>query len=202
MSFLPAQPTLRRHAEHRWWAFEDGRPTSATSRRDTTDLAKLLLLEFGLVYANDWFLIPHALPAGSSRTSVGIAVTNVFGERFWIEPAGRPARRRWQRWSMFTLDARARRRAGRHRPAAAADRAEDPGEPRRSRRCVLIRDEMANMVWGIETRVPLPTGDSRPGQEAARETLALHRRLLRQAIDAGDRRAAGAGTERARCATG
>jgi hypothetical protein len=39
----------------------------------------------------------------------------------------------------------------------------------------LVRDEMANMVWGIETRVPLLTGDSKPGKEAAREVRAYHR---------------------------
>ena len=34
----------------------------------------------------------------------GLAVTNVFGERRWIEPAGRGADDNWQRWAMFTLD--------------------------------------------------------------------------------------------------
>ena len=31
----------------------------------------------------------------------------------------------------------------------------------------LIRDEMANMVWGIETAVPMPHGGSREGNIAA-----------------------------------
>ena len=31
------------------------------------------------------------------------------------------------------------------------------------------RDEMSNMVWGIERRIPLPSGMSKPGGEAARE---------------------------------
>jgi hypothetical protein len=34
----------------------------------------------------------------------------------------------------------------------------------------LIRDEVANMVWGVERTVPLASGDSKPGLEAARET--------------------------------
>jgi hypothetical protein len=33
----------------------------------------------------------------------------------------------------------------------------------------LIRDEVANMVWGIEQRILLPSGAARPGGEAARE---------------------------------
>ncbi len=49
----------------RWWAFEDSRTNFGDIKPDTTDIAKLLLIEFGLVYANDWFLLPYALPAGS-----------------------------------------------------------------------------------------------------------------------------------------
>ena len=33
----------------------------------------------------------------------------------------------------------------------------------------LLRDEIANMVWGVETRVPLPTGKSQRGRETAYE---------------------------------
>jgi hypothetical protein len=41
----------------------------------------------------------------------------------------------------------------------------------------LIRDEVANMVWGVERVVPLPSGDTKPGAEAAAETLAYRRRI-------------------------
>jgi hypothetical protein len=41
----------------------------------------------------------------------------------------------------------------------------------------MIRDEVANMVWGVERVVPLPSGASKPGAEAARETLAYLTRL-------------------------
>jgi len=43
---------------------------------------------------------------------------------------------------------------------------------------LLIRDEMANMVWGIETRVPLPDGWSKPGLEAAIDRRRFHERLV------------------------
>jgi hypothetical protein len=179
MSFLPTQPTFNGMPNTRWWAFEDGKTNFGDVRPDTTDLAKLLLLEFGLVYANDWAVIPHPLPAGSIAHIRGMAITTVFGERFWIEPAGAAPAEVWQRWGMFTSGAPGT--AGLVLvPAVPKIQESAPLEEVR-----LIRDEMANMVWGIETRVPLPTGDSRPGEEAARETLALHRRLLRQAIDSG-----------------
>jgi hypothetical protein len=37
---------------------------------------------------------------------------------------------------------------------------------------LLARDEMANMVWGIERTIWLPSGEPRPGREAALETRA------------------------------
>jgi hypothetical protein len=49
----------------RWWAFEDRKTNFGDIDASTTDLAKLLFMEFALVYANDWFVIPYTLPAGA-----------------------------------------------------------------------------------------------------------------------------------------
>ena len=49
----------------RWWAFEDSKTNFGDIDASTTDLAKLLFMEFALVYANDWFVIPYTLPAGA-----------------------------------------------------------------------------------------------------------------------------------------
>jgi hypothetical protein len=42
----------------------------------------------------------------------------------------------------------------------------------------LVRDEVANMVWGIEKTVPLASGDSQDGLEAARQLLAYYQALI------------------------
>jgi hypothetical protein len=160
----------------RWWAFEDRRTNFGDVDAATTDIAKLLFLEFALVYANDWFLVPLELPVGSISSVRGLAVTNVFGERTWIEAAGAGPDDAWQRWSMFTV-------ASREEGAAADTSLMLPptvpkiqeGDPIES--VALIRDEVANMVWGVERVVPLPSGDAKPGAEAAAETLAYLRRI-------------------------
>jgi hypothetical protein len=184
-SFIPVQLSFDGMPNTRWWAFEDRRTNFGDVRPDTTDLAKLLLLEFGLVYANDWFIIPHALAPGSIATVRGMAVTNVFGERFWIEPAGSGRDDDWQRWAMFSSSIRGQAEAPASTALVFLPTVPKIQEGRPLEEVRLVRDEMANMVWGVETRVPLPTGESRPGQEAAYETLAFHRRLLQQALDAG-----------------
>jgi len=153
----------------RWWAFEEGRTNFGDIDANTTDLAKLLFLEFALVYANDWFVIPYTLPVGAIAQVRGVAVTNTFGERLWVDAAGAGADDDWQRWSMFES-------AVDGAPGAAADTSllllptvakSDEGQPLED--VSLIRDEVANMVWGIETTVPLPSGATAQGIEAAQQ---------------------------------
>lgn len=163
---LPVPVTFTGMPNTRWWAFEERKTNYGDVDASTTDLAKLMFLEFALVYANDWFVIPVTLRSGSLADVRGLAVTNTFGERFWIEAAGSGAEDNWQRWSMFTVD-----RAG--APGSQADLTLlllptvaklDSGPPTED--VWLIRDEVADMVWGVETAVPLASGETAPGGEA------------------------------------
>ncbi|RKT09336.1 hypothetical protein BX285_6423 [Streptomyces sp. 1114.5] len=162
----------------RWWAVEDGRTNFAGVRPDSTDLAKLVFLEFALVYSNDWYQLPCDLPAGVLASIQGLAVTDVFGQRQWISPAGSGQDEDWQRWSMYTLDT-----------IGTADVPADlsfflpPTVPKVAEgapleEIALIRDENANMVWGVEKTVPLPTGEGRRGSEVVAEILAHRRRFV------------------------
>jgi hypothetical protein len=162
----------------RWWAFEDAKTNYGEIDANTTDLAMLLFLEFALVYANDWFVIPYTLPAGAIATVRGVEVTNTFGERFWIEPADAGADANWRRWSMFTIDVE-------NEAGAEADTSllllptvakVEHGAP--IEQVELIRDEIANMVWGVETIVPTVIGQSAAGREAAAQLYAYYQGLL------------------------
>jgi hypothetical protein len=184
-SFLPVQLAYDGMPNSRWWTFEDRKVNLGDVTPNTTDLGALLFLEFGLVYANDWFLIPQALPAGSIATVRGLAVTNVFGERTWIQPSGMGADDDWQRWAMFVVsikgqDARSADPSLMLLPVVPKTQEGPPLED-----LSLVRDEMANMVWGVETRILLPAGGSKQGVEAGRETYAFHRRLVERALETG-----------------
>jgi hypothetical protein len=160
----------------RWWTFEDNRVNLGDIDASTTDLAKLLFMEFALVYANDWFVIPFTLPASAIATIRAFVVTNVFGERFSIDAAGAGADADWQRWSMFTIDVRGQQAADTSLvllPIAATILESPPTED-----IQMIRDEVANMVWGVECAIPLPSGESQRGIEAARQTLAFFKAQL------------------------
>jgi hypothetical protein len=165
----------------RWWAFEDGRTNFGGVKPDTSDLAKLMLMEFGLVYANDWFLIPCELPVGAWAQVRGLAVTDVFGDRTWIEPAGRGADDDWQRWAMFNLSRRGQQEVAADTSLLVLPTAPKVQEGPLRDELLLVRDEMANMVWAVEKTITLPTGDNKPGAEAARELRAFYEaELLRR----------------------
>jgi len=166
----------------RWWAFEDGRTNLGDVRADTTDLARLLFIEFALVYGNDWCTIPIEVTNGTLACVEGLAVTNVFGERLWIDAAGRGDDDDWTRWSMYTLDIAGLGHEAADTSLLLAPSVADVLESKPLEDVAVIRDEMANMVWGIETVVPLATGRGTRGAEAATETLRYRTRLVRDAV--------------------
>jgi len=176
-TFVPTVVEFSGMANTRWWSFEDKRVNFGGIKPDTTDLAKLLLIEFGLVYANDWCVLPVPLDCGSVADVLGLAVTNVFGERLWIEAAGRAPEHAWQRWNLFTL--------AQVTPTRQPDQGllmlptvpkVQEGAPLED--VALVRDEMANMVWGVELTVPMPHGEGRAGGGAAAEVARFYQRLF------------------------
>ena len=77
----------------RWWQLEDRQTDFGALNVGTTDVALLMLAEFGLVYGNDWSLVPYDLEVGSLARVTGLLVTDSFGERT-LDPPGRPRRGR------------------------------------------------------------------------------------------------------------
>ena len=168
-AFIPTTVTFDGMPNTRWWAFEEGRTNFGDIKPDTNELGKLLLMEFGLIYANDWFLLPLTVPAGSVITVKGLAVSNVFGERTWIDPAGQGAENSWQKWRMFGLSSFKSTAAQADTSLVMLPTVSKVMEERDLEEIALVRDEVANMVWGIENIVPLPDGSVKRGREAAIE---------------------------------
>ncbi len=169
-TFIPTQVVFDGMPNTRWWAFEDRRTNFGEVSPDTTDIGKLMLMEFALVFANDWFVVPWTLPIGGLARVHGIALTTVFDERLWVEPVAQGvADEGWQAWSMFALAGDSTGQSAIPSDLAILPVAPKVLEGEALEDVSLIRDEMANMVWGIEHQVPLPTGWPRSGHEAGHE---------------------------------
>lgn len=182
-TFVPTSVAFEGMPNTRWWAFEDRRTNFGKVSPDTTDLGKLLLMDFGLVYANDWFVLPYTLAVGQVAEVKGIAVSTVFNERFWIEPVREAPGGEWERWSLFALSttvAEAQQPPARLVLLPNAQKVQESGP---IEEIALIRDETANTVWGVERRILLPSGVSMPGAEAARELLDFLQQPLRHKLE-------------------
>ena len=117
--------------------------------------------------------VPCTVPAGSVLQLRGLAVTNVFGERTWVEAAGRGTGDDWQRWGMFLLHRRGDAGLPADTSLVVVPAAQKVLESPPLEEVLLVRDEVANMVWAVEKTIWLPTGEPGQGAEAARDLRAF-----------------------------
>jgi hypothetical protein len=151
---IPTTVSYAGQPADRYWAFEDGTVGFGDLNAGPGDLARVLAVEFALVYGNDWFVIPVDLPVGSVCAIQSLQVTDTFGEVTVVEKSADSG---GSRWAMFDVT-----------PSATPGYLENlfvlPATLSRPltgdvlEEVALFRDETANMVWGVERKVQSPTG--------------------------------------------
>ncbi|MGE7317192.1 hypothetical protein [Staphylococcus capitis] len=140
----------------RFWELEDARVNLAGIGAGAGDLARMFVLEYGLVYANDHFLLPLELPVGSATRVRSLLVTDTFGNQTLVPAAAEGV-------ALFRPSGATGGGAADVLvlPATAASTLDSaPVEEVR-----LGRDETANLAWAIERTVTGATG--RPIDRAA-----------------------------------
>lgn len=167
VGFLPSQIEFNGMPNVRFWEFEERKTDFGSIRAGTTDVPLLLLAEFGLIYGNDWTVVPYNLEVGSLADIKGIIVTDVFGIQTLIRRAGEGQQMDWQKWSMYNLRSTSGADSVDKRlflpPSLAKVYESSPIE-----KVVLARDEMSNLVWGVEETVPGVSGRGVNGFEAGK----------------------------------
>ena len=166
VSFIPAPIEFKGMPNPRFWAMEDNQINFGKIETSPTGLLHLLFAEFGLIYSNDWFLLPYPLLINTLCEIQGIVITDVFGQHILIRPAGSGSESNWQRWTMFHHTDKNNSRSNTnlfYLPPALTKVLE--GEP--LERVNFLRDEMANMVWAVENVVPSQSGKGVNGNEMA-----------------------------------
>lgn len=152
ISYVPSPIEWKGMPTGRWWQFEDANMDLSKMLTQKQDIAKLVLMEYGLIYSNDWLMIPHQVDNGTMTQINGLVVTDVFGQQFEINRAGSAAEDSWQKWDMYAVN----KQGGDDNLGKLLilpnllDRTEsDPIE-----RVLFLRDDMAEMIWGVEDMVP------------------------------------------------
>lgn len=169
ISFLPKTASFKGMPSPRFWEMEERQIDFGKLNAKTTDLLMLVFAEFGLVYGNDWFVVPYKMAVNTLCEVKGLVITDVFGDRTLIGAADEGSENSWQRWSLFNLSNKGE--MGQYNrqfflPATVGSSLESPPIEEVN----FIRDEMANMVWGIEDIIPDATGKGIDGNEAADKT--------------------------------
>lgn len=159
---FPGMP-LSRYWEIEDWRIDFGRVTAAT-----TDLARLMLVEFALVYSEDWFLVPIDASRGNVIRVRDLEVINTFGEEFHIPQAGDASSIDWDKWSTGHPSVTSRYQGTRlhavqsdsNEALVFAPASVSATDGPALEEVVIARDEMANKVWGIEVAVSNLLGEA------------------------------------------
>jgi hypothetical protein len=155
---IPAPISFRGMPASRFWEFEDAQVDFGSVDAGPTDLARMLLVEFALTYGNDWFVIPVDLEVGSLCRTRSFVITDTFGVRTLIQPSGAPGAPD-SKWRMFQLSHS--RGSGIDKPASnlffLPPSLLKNLESRPIEEVLFLRDEMANLAWGVERLIESPT---------------------------------------------
>jgi hypothetical protein len=124
----------------RYWELEDAAVDLGAVGVAPSELARLVVLEYLLVYANDMVVVPLELPYGSRCAVTAVTVADTFGERTTIAPAATASGGKFRMWEV-TGD-----------PVALFVPPVTPsgldGEPIED--VMIARDEQSNVAWLIE----------------------------------------------------
>ena len=166
-TLMPAPVQYRGMPADRFWEIEDSAIRFGGLATGRTDLARLILAEFGLTYGNDWFVIPIDLRVGSIARVTALTVTDTFGETTAVPAAADEA------WGMYRLtvpdpNAPEWLRGVLFLPPALIETQESgPMEE-----VAFFRDEIANVVWGVERTIQASSGEGVDRYEEAQRALA------------------------------
>jgi hypothetical protein len=166
VSFIPNTIQFKGMPHPRFWQMEENQTDFGKIDTSTTGLMHLLFAEFGLIYSNDWFMLPFPMQINTLSEIKNIMITDVFGQHILIKPAGKAPESSWQRWIMYHHTDLANPQTSNNMfylvPAITKALESDPLE-----KINFLRDEMANMVWAVENVVPSQLGKGIRGKEMA-----------------------------------
>ncbi|OOG76733.1 hypothetical protein [Algoriphagus sp. A40] len=159
-TFIPAPLHYSGIPNPRFWQMEDGQIDFAKIQSGTTGLLSMLIMEYGITYSNDWFVLPYPMRINTYCEVKNILVTDVFGQHILIEPTFTDPEVSWQEFAVFRHSERQNLTSPRNRfflaPSLLKLQQSEPLE-----KVNFMRDEMTNMVWAIENTVPSTAGGGR-----------------------------------------
>jgi hypothetical protein len=142
----PTQVTYPGMPRARFWEFEDGAVN--LDALVPTDPAHAVLVAFAHRYANDWFVVPLAVPPGAC-TIQALTVTDTFGGTTPVQAVAAidGGRGPWRLWELTSQDDDPGPGAGLRVLVPPTPK---PLHGEAVEEVLLLRDELANLAWLVE----------------------------------------------------
>ena len=140
----------------RYWQLEEASVDVSLIEAQPHDLARLCLAEFALVTGDDWLIVPVDGRVGALNQVREVSVTTTFGEVVVIPEDG--AQRRLRGFRMYEVTSA---QGGSLLGVVLPPVAHSPLVGDAVEEVAFVRDEQANMAWGVERIVPGRSGDPR-----------------------------------------
>jgi hypothetical protein len=152
-SMMPAPLSFRGRPKRRWWEFENSQTDFGSVKAAPEDLSRLMLVEFALIYGNDWFILPFDLDVGSLARITRLEIIDTFGSTTTISPYtvvdGTDSS-----WRMFCLSPGTKAPDMFFLPPVLGTSLQGAT----LEEVLFLRDEMANLAWAVERVVESPAG--------------------------------------------
>jgi hypothetical protein len=167
LTVLATPGQFRGMPESRWWTIEDPSMRLHDLAGGPDEVAASLVTAFATIHSDDWLVVPVRARTNCLVRITHLVVEDVLGERHVI-PHVSELDAQPRVWKMFEHTATSRQASG-----------ETPwllvlGDPPAERsqpveQVLLVRDERANVAWGIERRVESAAGGGMPRADLAVE---------------------------------
>mgnify|MGYP001365202440 CR=1 FL=1 len=168
MNVIPTPATFHGMPASRYWEFEDANVDFGGIAAGEQQLAHVLLIEFGLVSGDDWFVIPVELPVGALCFTNKLLVHDTFGWTPTLIKSARTVDADSKRptgllpWDLFRLSPDQQQGIGIGNVGPDAlflpPTLGKSLQGKAIEEVLFARDEMANMAWAIERTVESAIG--------------------------------------------
>jgi hypothetical protein len=162
---IPGMVRFRGMPATRLWEMEDSTVDFGAIQATSTELHKMLYAEFGLTFNNDWLSIPIQAQSSQALQVKKILVTDMFGCATALPPLPQT-----ENWSFFpTFKDTTTDNHPENSWILFANLRECIQESPMLENVSFLRDEMANLVWAVETLVKDPIWGARDGHKKAQD---------------------------------
>ncbi|SMP53939.1 hypothetical protein [Fibrobacter sp. UWB10] len=162
-SYIPVPANFTGAPSQKLWEFENTKVNMvADDEKDFSMLATAAIMQYISMYSNDWMIVPLETETGVVLDVKGVVIKDSFGERIYIEEDAEDVdgnndsdefTDRWNLFGIASAQAFAKDNFTTARGLLFPPVVQKTEESSPIEEVQFLRDEMANMVWGVETKI-------------------------------------------------